>query len=395
MEIIGNISTTESPITGTTSAIQNAGESPSIQAGLQASLPPAGEVGRLYVSTDTNTILRDTGSFWTSVSGTSAAASGTTFSIQVNQAGVLTGSAAFAFNPSTNTLSLTGSNPGIVMAGATAEPSLPAAGQARLYARNVADRIVPKWIGPSGVDYLLQSHFGGNNIRGWRGGNTTAAGTFASILGSMPYTSGSPVAPTIPVLSTTNVLAQTRRSTISTTTTANTLAFIRANQTEVWRGNAAGLGGFFVIIRFGLSGTLQSGLRAFAGLNDVAANPTNVNPLTTNNPGGVGVAIAANTGNWSIVHNITGTARTVIDLGVSFAADNISPLELVLFCAPNTPTISWRMVNLRTNSQSSGVISTNIPTSTTFLVPTVWITNNTTAAAQTLDFISLYVETDF
>lgn len=48
-------------------AVANAGNAPSIQAGLDASKPAAGTAGRLYVTTDTQIIYRDTGSAWAKV----------------------------------------------------------------------------------------------------------------------------------------------------------------------------------------------------------------------------------------------------------------------------------------------------------------------------------------
>lgn len=393
MEFIGNLSTSESPITGATSALQNAGNTPSIQTDLIANQPAAGTSGRIFIASDTGQIYRDTGSTWSLIG--SGAIAGSSTQIQLNFNGQLYADSSFTYDPASDTLSLSGTNTSIVFNGITTEPAAPAAGTGRLYAKSIADRIVPKWIGPSGVDYLLQSHFGGNNIRVWRGGATTVATTFASTTGTMPYTGASPTAPTIPALAATNLLTQTRRSTISTSGTAGTIAYIRSNQTEVWRGNATGLGGFFVIMRFALTGTLQTGLRCFAGLVDVVANPTNVNPRTTTTPGGVGLACAANTGNWSIVNNITGTARTALDLGASFPVNNTAMMELVLFTPPNGSVISWRVTNLSTNVSTNGTLSTNIPANTTFLAPTMWVTNNTTAAAQTMDFVSCYIETDF
>lgn len=47
--------------------IVNAGNAPSIQAGLDASKPAPGTAGRLYVATDTQIIYRDTGSAWAKV----------------------------------------------------------------------------------------------------------------------------------------------------------------------------------------------------------------------------------------------------------------------------------------------------------------------------------------
>lgn len=49
-------------------AVANAGATPSIQSGTFAAMPAAGTAGRLYVTTDTNSIYRDSGSAWVQVS---------------------------------------------------------------------------------------------------------------------------------------------------------------------------------------------------------------------------------------------------------------------------------------------------------------------------------------
>lgn len=276
-----------------------------------------------------------------------------------------------------------------------AEPPPPAAGHGLLYSRTLAGRVIPKWMSPTGVDYPLQPHIGLNNIALWRGGNTTTATTFAEQIGNMPYTSASPSAPLIPTLATTSLRNQTYRGTIRTGTTAGGLAYIRANTLRIWRGNAAGLGGFFVITRFSLSGTIQTGQRSFVGISDSVANPTNVDPTTNTTPGKIGLAQNAATGNWSLVHNVTGTAPTIIALGANFPINNTDLYEIALFSAPNGSSIDYRVVNWSTNQQTSGSLTTNIPTNTTFLAPVAWITNNAAAAQSELDFISTYVETDY
>lgn len=340
-------------------------------------------------------VLKYNGTNWINdadVGGGTGNPGGATTQLQFNDAGAFGGDGDLTWDKTNNHLGLNGT---VTLTGLAAEPSVPSAGTARLYARDVAGRMLPKWIGPSGVDYMLQAHMGTNGIGIWRGGATTTATTFASTTGSMAYTGASPTAPTIPTLASTNLLTQTFRSTISTGATAGGLAYIRGNQLRVWRGNAAGLGGFFVVIRFALTGTLRDGLRCFAGLVDVAANPTNIDPTTSTTPGSIGLAIAANTGNWRLVNNVTGTARTAADLGASFAVNNTHLLELALFCAPNGSSVGYRVTNWSTGAQTSGSLTTNIPAATTFLTPSVWVTNNATAAAQTLDFISCYVETDY
>lgn len=275
------------------------------------------------------------------------------------------------------------------------EPTPPPASHGLLYAKNIAGRIFPKWIGPTGVDYPLQAHVGFNNVAAWRGGASTQATTFAAIIGSMPYTSASPNAPSIPALASTSLRNQTYRSTMSTGTTSGAITYIRANALRFWRGNAAGLGGFFVSHRFALSGTLQTGLRCFVGIADSVANPTNVDPTVNSAISRIGLAINANTGNWNFVHNVAGTAPTVIALGANFPVNNTDLYEVSFFSAPNGSNIEYRIVNWSTNQQTTGSLTTNIPTNTTFMAPLVWITNNAQSANQTMDFISTYVETDY
>jgi hypothetical protein len=57
---------------GITDAVSNAGGTPSVQSGLDASRPTAGTAGRVYISTDANKIYRDNGTTWVVIGTTNA-----------------------------------------------------------------------------------------------------------------------------------------------------------------------------------------------------------------------------------------------------------------------------------------------------------------------------------
>lgn len=273
---------------------------------------------------------------------------------------------------------------------AQSDPAAPAAGNLRIYAKDIAGRVMPKWVGPSGVDTPFQANLGFNRVALSTPTGTANCSTGATGLGSTSTGAGTC---TVPVLAATNLLTSVRRLSFSTGATAGTVTYQRQSQLQVWRGNAAGRGGFFYTVRFGLS-TLAAGNRAFVGLSSSIANPTNVDPLTSPTIGRVGVAINLNTGNWNFVTNAVGAVPTVTPLGATMPVNNTDLYELVLHSAPNGTVIGWRVTNISTGAQVSGSAAANIPTNTTFLAPQFWLTNNATAAAAILDFSSWYLESD-
>lgn len=272
------------------------------------------------------------------------------------------------------------------------EPATPAAGNLRIYAKDIAGRIMPKFKGPSGVDTPFQANLGFNRVVMVNPvGAGTNCGTSLSLFSTTVTGVGTCASPT---LASTNLLTSTRRLTYSTGTTIGAMASLRIPTRVAWRGNAAGLGGFFYTSRFGTS-TLVSGNRAFVGMSDVTTAPTNVDPLANTTPGKIGMATNSNTGNWRFVHNVSGTAPTTIDLGANFPVNNSALYELVMFAAQNGSSIGYRVTNLSTGNQTSGTASTNIPASDTFLSLNHWITNNLTASSAIMDFGGWYLESDY
>ena len=268
------------------------------------------------------------------------------------------------------------------------DPITPAANNIRIYAKSIAGRVMPKWVGPSGVDTPFQANLGFNSVSMMMPAGGTTLTTFVSGFGSTFTNVGTAANPTP---TSTRLLTSTRRATFTTANTAGSLASHRQSTLQVWRGNAPGLGGFFYTIRFGTS-TLGTGNRAIIGLADSVAAPTNVDPTTSGTIGRLGLAINSNTGNWKWVNNTTGTAPTVTDLGATLPVNNTDLYELVIFSPPNGSSVTYRVTNISTGATVTNTVSTNLPSS--FLAPQFWITNNATAGTPTIDFGGWYLESD-
>jgi len=297
---------------------------------------------------------------------------------------------------------------GVPMASRTnnTDPTAPAADNLVIYAKTIAGRVMPKWIGPAGVDMLVQPHVGTNNVRLVTPGSGGTVGISPSnvatpAIDSNGMTCSSGLVSTggtfaQVAIASTNLLTQTKRVSMTTGATSGAGTYIKGDATECWRGNAAGLGGFFYACRFALPTAVASSTRVFVGLRDVVTAPTNVDYTAagTTTPGRIGMAITGNTGNWQLNRALTGSAPTNIDLGASFAYNAAHLLELVLYAKPNDSTVYYRVTNLSTAAVTNGSFTTNIPATTTFLSTLVHINNNT-AASSVLNFVKQYLETDF
>jgi hypothetical protein len=247
---------------------------------------------------------------------------------------------------------------------------------------------MPKYIDTFGIDFAFQSNLGFNNTSVIGPGGGTTVDTLGCTVTNVGTISN-------PNVATTNLKTQTRRIVNTSAATAGSLASIRVDALECFRGNAAGIGGFFVVCRFGLT-TLAGGNRAFFGLSDAATTaPTNVDPLTSVTIGKIGMACAANSGSWSFVNNVAATSPTILALGTSYPVDTTTLYEMVLSAKPNATIIEYRLTNLSSSFQTTGSLSTNIPVNTTPLGRQAWMTNNATAAAVAFDLSRFSLETDY
>lgn len=278
---------------------------------------------------------------------------------------------------------------------AIASPVNPGAGKVNLFGRSVAGRIMPAFMGPSGLDSTLQPNLARNKVGYWApsGNAATLPGVFGF---TAPTTTG--FTATARNVATTNLFTRMRRLGFVTAATAGTVGQFRVAMSQFTIGNGSGLGGFHYITRFGISDPATvADARMFMGLGVGATVPTNVEPSTLVNC--VGIGHGAADANLKLFYGGS-AAQTPIDLGANFPKNTLSVdiYELALFASPNSQNIQYEVTRLNTGHVATGTLSgtvgTQIPAATTLLAPWGYRTNNASALAVGIDVASCYIETD-
>jgi hypothetical protein len=275
----------------------------------------------------------------------------------------------------------------LLLPGVLSEPANPASDTLWLYSKNISGRMMPKWKGPSGLDTSVQPFLGQNTVMMMLPQVTTTI-----TLWGMTNTSVGTVA--TPTLTAGSLSTSMRRWRWTSAATANAASEGRTAAGLVWRGDAAGLGGWFYSCRWGIASTTANqqaavGLWAATGATATTTVPSNlVNCIFAGWD-------SADT-NLQIMHNdATGTC-TKIDLGVNFPAnETLAVYEFMMFAPPNGSSVFYRVIRLDTGDVAEGEITTNLPTSTTFLTRHEYMNNGGTAAAVILEVCRIYIETDY
>lgn len=270
------------------------------------------------------------------------------------------------------------------------------ADRVKLFRRSIAGRQFPGFVGPSGLDTALQPLLARNKIGLWMPpGN---ANTVPGVLGMSAMTITGFTATARNVVRT-NRFNMMRRLGFVTAATAATVGQFRQSVGQFTIGGETGLGGFFMVARFGISDAAEvAGARMGFGVS-VSGAANNTEPSTRTNWIGVGHG-AADT---SLRLYYGGSAaQTPIDLGVNFPANtrNVDIYELSLFAPPFVSVVHWEVARLNTGHVATGTLSGTLgvalPSPSTLLAaPWAFRTNNATALAVGLDVASIYIETDF
>lgn len=266
------------------------------------------------------------------------------------------------------------------------DPIAPAAGDLRVYSKQVSGRMLPKWKGPSGLDTPFQPAFFGNNIVMWN-----PAATSGVMIGAVQAVIAAGVS-TLPT--TTNRYTSLRRSVFTAATGANLMNSLRTENT-FFRGSTVGSGGFFFFCRFGFT-TWTTANRLFVGLAVDTTALLTAEPSTKFNT--LGFAVDSTDSAISFMHNDgVGVATKETILGQPALSSN-NAYDAYIFCKPNDTTVYYRLddVTAGTTLIDTSVV-TDLPIQTTLLngVAAIGSGTNTVASVAAIGVNRMYIETDY
>ena len=336
---------------------------------------------------------RDTAANWTSANPTLAAGE---FGLETDTLLYKIGDGATAWT-TLGYPSLSGEFASLLLDGQSSDPGAPAADKLILYAKSIGGRMLTRQVGPSGLATFLQPFLARNKVGYW-----CPPGNATTVPGVLGFTAYSVVTAAVARnIATTNFFTRVRRLGFPSAAGAGSQAGARVAVAQITVGDGSGLGGFFKIIRWGISdASFTSACRTFIGISSSTGAPSNVEPSTLTNVIGMGHGASDTT---MRIYYGGSVAQTPIDLGADFPADTstVDAYELALFSSPTDNTqVAYEVTRLNTGHIAAGVLTnttpgTTLPASSTLLTYSQnWRSNNANAVAVAFDIMSDYIETD-
>lgn len=261
---------------------------------------------------------------------------------------------------------------------AVSTTAMPAADtdQLKVFARKVAGRMTLKYIGPSGIDQVVQDKISENGFSMYLPGTGSTVG---SLVHGATKTSAGTVSHPTPSTTAPAVISQQKRTRWANvvTTTNQVLGLTTATaEKRYWRGNAAGLGGFNFHARFSIGLWPAATVRLFVGLTDQNTNPVTSDTLAGNCCGlWHDTTEAASVLNF-VTRNGTTATKAAITLAANLAAGQ--GFDFWMWSAPNGSVIGYKLVELNTGTtRVDTTTSTTIPLNTAFMGECLAMSNGT------------------
>lgn len=211
----------------------------------------------------------------------------------------------------------------------------------------------------------------------------------APISQGLAHTTASAGTLSTPAITTTNYRTSRRRTQAVTGTTAGTSSGTRHALQTVWRGNAAGLGGFLCHYQWAFNLLPASAASFFVGLYSSTAAPGNADVSTFLNIVGFGRDSADPTNVQFVFNDAAGVAGK-INAGGTFPVDTTAVYDGTIFAVPNGSQITmvlWRSDDPTQLPYVLRLPASDIPASTALLSHYCYINNRAAAASYGIDWM--------
>lgn len=266
-------------------------------------------------------------------------------------------------------------------------PAAPAAGFLRQFAVQRAGRMLPAFVGPSGIDSPLQAAIFANRVATINPQRTTAVNVFGC---------GIQTAVTLshPTIGSGSLAESIYRTRFQTSTTAGNASGVRSDVLAMRGNGTTARGGFFFAGRM-CSGSisLAGGQKLFGLQGGNAALGGEPSALT--NLLAIGKDIADT--QWQFMRNDGSGSATKVSLGVSVANNQV--FDLRIFCVPGGSAIYVLVEQIGNDGAATTLLdtsyTTDIPATTTALAMHCQVRNGSTAAADNIEMARMYMESDF
>jgi hypothetical protein len=281
--------------------------------------------------------------------------------------------------------------------GAVGSGTVPAApaDAIKLFARKLAGRMTPKWIGPYGVDHVFQDKLSENGASLYLPNNGTTVGLNLGLA----WTTGGTVSHPTPSSTSPAIYSQQKRTRwANVVTTTNQVLGLRTATAEkrYWRGNAAGLGGWSFHARFAVGLWPAATVRLFVGLNDSNSGWVVSDTLTGHGCGFWHDTTDAATVLSFVTRDGTTATKAAITLATALAAGQC--FDAWIWSAPNGGSIGYRLQELNTGTVLvETTTTTTLPGATAFLGQELAMSNgtaNTTVTTTAFELCAHACESD-
>jgi hypothetical protein len=231
-------------------------------------------------------------------------------------------------------------------------------------------------IGPFGGDRFVQEAF-------WHNGGVFYLPNTTTTIGlnyGGPWVAGGTVSHPTPGSSAPAIVNQQKRTRFANIVTTQNqvlgLSMMTAPEMRYWRGNAAGLGGFFFFARYIVELWPAATCRIFVGLSDQTTAVVVSDTLAGNLIG----FWHATTDGAAVLSFTTRDGATAssnsITLTGNIAAGNC--FDFYIYCPPNGSTIYYRVEDIQAGTVlADSSKSTNLPANTVFMGPQIHMSNGT------------------